>query len=147
LFGTRCKRVTVKVILVFLFNSNIKQNDKFVSSNSKIFNMKNNLLILSIVSFTFLFTTSCSKEEVTSNFSYNGATKFAYAPTSINFKNLSLKGEEYLWDFGDGTTSDQENPIHEFKEEGVYQVSLLVKDKKDRPSLTNKTITILPQPT
>ncbi len=28
------------------------------------------------------------------------------------------------WDFGDGTTSEEENPIHFFQEPGVYQVTL-----------------------
>ena len=31
----------------------------------------------------------------------------------------------YLWDFGDGTTSDIRNPFHNFKQEGTYPVSLV----------------------
>jgi PKD repeat protein len=34
--------------------------------------------------------------------------------------------EEYLWDFGDGTTSDEFEPLHAFAEEGVYEVTLTV---------------------
>ncbi len=30
----------------------------------------------------------------------------------------------WSWDFGDGTTSDEQNPSHEYAEEGVYEVSL-----------------------
>ena len=32
--------------------------------------------------------------------------------------------EEYLWDFGDGTTSKEENPVHLYKHYGVYTVTL-----------------------
>jgi PKD repeat protein len=30
----------------------------------------------------------------------------------------------YLWDFGDGNSSDQESPVHDYVEPGTYQVSL-----------------------
>lgn len=44
---------------------------------------------------------------------------------SINFLNLSEFGEEYVWDFGDLTTSEQINPIHSYSDEGYYSVSLI----------------------
>ena len=34
----------------------------------------------------------------------------------------------YLWDFGDGTTSNEKNPIHTYHIEGTYQVNLIVND-------------------
>ncbi|MEP0814894.1 MAG: PKD domain-containing protein [bacterium] len=34
----------------------------------------------------------------------------------------------YHWDFGDGTTSDEENPVHQYAEPGIYRVSLTVSD-------------------
>lgn len=33
---------------------------------------------------------------------------------------------EYLWDFGDGTTSELESPVHEYSETGVYTICLTV---------------------
>ncbi|TKD54907.1 PKD domain-containing protein, partial [Flavobacterium sp. ASW18X] len=35
---------------------------------------------------------------------------------------------EYLWDFKDGTTSTEQNPIHTFTSEGIYEVELVVTD-------------------
>ena len=35
----------------------------------------------------------------------------------------------YLWDFGDGTTSTQLNPSHQYITEGLFSVSLAIKDK------------------
>ncbi|MGZ8541963.1 MAG: PKD domain-containing protein, partial [Chitinophagaceae bacterium] len=32
----------------------------------------------------------------------------------------------YKWDFGDGTTSNQKNPVHQFTKKGVYPVALTV---------------------
>ena len=44
----------------------------------------------------------------------------------LNFQNLSQNGTSYFWDFGDGMTSDEENPIHTFMGNGTYTISLTV---------------------
>jgi PKD repeat protein len=43
---------------------------------------------------------------------------------TVDFKNKSVNAITYLWDFGDGTTSTDVDPIHEFINPGVYNVSL-----------------------
>ena len=43
---------------------------------------------------------------------------------NIYFINNSLGSSAYLWDFGDGTFSNQINPIHSFINPGVYSVEL-----------------------
>lgn len=44
---------------------------------------------------------------------------------SVKFRNESSNAVAYLWDFGDGTVSTDENPIHIFKnEKSSYTVSL-----------------------
>jgi pseudolysin/vibriolysin len=40
------------------------------------------------------------------------------------------KVTEWLWDFGDGTTSTEKEPTHVFAAYGVYNVKLVVKDDK-----------------
>ena len=43
----------------------------------------------------------------------------------VNFNNLSLNALSYLWDFGDGVgTSDDENPDYQYTEAGSYTVTL-----------------------
>lgn len=46
---------------------------------------------------------------------------------NIQFVDASY-GEptNWLWDFGDGETSNEQNPLHTFSEEGVYQVCLSI---------------------
>ncbi|MEM7298622.1 MAG: PKD domain-containing protein [Bacteroidota bacterium] len=41
------------------------------------------------------------------------------------FNNLSENATSYFWDFGDGTTSTEENPRHAFTEEGFYDITLI----------------------
>ncbi len=44
----------------------------------------------------------------------------------VTFTNTSLYGDSYLWYFGDGETSTEENPTHLFEEAGTYHVILEV---------------------
>ena len=48
-------------------------------------------------------------------------------PLTIRFQNFSTGPIiRYLWDFGDGTTSVEKNPIHTYQNEGIYSVQLNV---------------------
>jgi len=44
----------------------------------------------------------------------------------VKFYNYSYFGVIYLWDFGDGQTSSDENPWHKYENEGVYYILLTV---------------------
>lgn len=50
------------------------------------------------------------------------------APYSANFNNTSLAGQQFFWDFGDGSTSTEVNPIHVYAASGTYTISLLAID-------------------
>lgn len=43
---------------------------------------------------------------------------------TVYFTNLTLYGNTYEWDFGDGETSTDSDPIHEYQNDGVYDVIL-----------------------
>ena len=56
----------------------------------------------------------------------------------VTFKNLSdgvPLGTQYQWDFGDGETSFQKNPVHHYKCAGDYSVTLQVIDKDTKEGL------------
>lgn len=63
------------------------------------------------------------------------SVSFTYSPEapragqSVRFNNLSTTGEEWLWTFGDGTTSSIKSPSHTYKQPGTYQVILKVDNK------------------
>lgn len=48
---------------------------------------------------------------------------------TVVFTSLSLLGERYLWDFGDGNRSSQENPTHIYGEIGNFKVELTVENR------------------
>ncbi len=47
----------------------------------------------------------------------------------LNFTDASLGAETYLWNFGDGATSTEQNPQHTFATTGVYDVTLYIENE------------------
>jgi PKD repeat protein len=62
--------------------------------------------------------------DVTIDAAYSYSVDF----TNVNFYDESNGGDTYLWDFGDGITSTQQDPSHEYSALGTYIVSLSVTD-------------------
>jgi PKD repeat protein len=60
-------------------------------------------------------------------------------PLKVRFQNFSTGPlVRYLWDFGDGTTSVEKNPIHTYQAEGIYTVQLNVITSLGAQGITNK---------
>ena len=74
------------------------------------------------------------------NFSSNVTE--GYAPLSVQFTDLSKNAAEWNWDFGDGATSTEQNPMHTYSTAGTYTVNLTVSNAKGTASKTT-TITVL----
>ena len=63
----------------------------------------------------------------------NAAFEFEINGLEVHFINQSTSSGEivsYLWDFGDGHVSDDENPTHLYEEPGVYLVCLTIEDNQ-----------------
>jgi gliding motility-associated-like protein len=48
------------------------------------------------------------------------------APLTVNFTNATADATQFLWNFGDKTTSTEQNPSHTYLAEGIDTVSLTV---------------------
>ena len=48
------------------------------------------------------------------------------SPLTVHFRNKSLYGESYVWDFGDRVYSTEQNPVHTYYAPGNYIVRLTV---------------------
>lgn len=58
---------------------------------------------------------------------FTGSPSYGYPPLSVNFTDLSIdEVNTWEWDFGDGNTSDQQNPTNVYSEGGQYTVSLKI---------------------
>jgi YVTN family beta-propeller protein len=77
------------------------------------------------------------------NFSSNLTS--GYAPLSVQFTDFSKNADGWNWNFGDKSTSTQQNPAHTFPRAGNYNVTLTVNNKNGTDSKI-ATITVLAQP-
>lgn len=85
--------------------------------------------------------------EPIAGFTFNPNNDCAGLP--INFTNTSsgINGNtNYLWDFGDGNTSTNENPSHTFAAGGSYTVTLTVENFPGCSNLSSQTVSTLEIP-
>ncbi|MEX2594841.1 MAG: PKD domain-containing protein, partial [Anditalea sp.] len=65
------------------------------------------------------------------------------ANSVIEFKDFSIEEvSEWHWDFGDGTTSQLQNPTHRYDQKGMYEVMLSVQNEYGCTSEMNMVIEI-----
>lgn len=82
--------------------------------------------------------------------------QFAYSPITptsgqaVQFTDQSYDPDgtvvAWSWDFGDGATSTEQNPMHIYASEGTYTVASTVTDNDGSTNSTQKSITVLTAP-
>ena len=61
------------------------------------------------------------------NVNFQGTPRVACVGEGINFTDLTLGGgTEWYWNFGDGTGSNVQHPVHAYQDTGYFPVSLIV---------------------
>jgi PKD repeat protein len=83
--------------------------------------MKNFAKIILPLFLAVIALNSCKEDPPKADFLYDvddvdGVT--------VTFTNLSERATSYEWDFGDGNTSTEENPVHVYDASGTYTVTL-----------------------
>ena len=84
------------------------------------------LLLIGII----LLTSGCKKEEqpippasTQADFTYVVSNN-GYAPCVVTFTNTSIQALGYFWDFGNGQTSVEANPVVNYDSAGIFAVTL-----------------------
>lgn len=92
--------------------------------------MKRNLIYLLFLLPTIFLNSGCKKYELgnplpstVADFTFT-ATNSSNAPCVITFTNKSLNAAGYSWDFGNGQTSTEANPVVQFDSIGLFTVKL-----------------------
>jgi gliding motility-associated-like protein len=67
-------------------------------------------------------------------------------PYNAAFKNNSLGGISFTWDFGDGATSTEENPTHLYTQVGTYTITLTAFDSSSCNKVDDTSFTIIVSP-
>jgi len=70
------------------------------------------------------------------------------APYNAVFNNTSTAGQDFFWDFGDGTTSTETDPTHLYASTGTYTITLRAVDTStcNKTDQTQFTITVNAKP-
>jgi hypothetical protein len=78
---------------------------------------------MAMVAVTALFLGSCSEDDPakpSASFTYESEGK------EVSFTSTSKNAKTFSWDFGDGETSTDQNPVHTYEAYGLYTVKLKV---------------------
>jgi PKD repeat protein len=69
---------------------------------------------------------------------------FSYAidGNTVTFTNSTSNATSYVWEFGDGAVSSQEDPVHTYAMDGNYEVSLTAYDDAGESDNATQTVTI-----
>ena len=83
------------------------------------------LLLTAVTAFTILFAQA---QQCQADFSYmqNGSTTVFTDMSTINAGWSTNSSVTWEWDFGDGTISTQQNPVHTYANNGIYSPCLTV---------------------
>lgn len=84
---------------------------------------------------------------ITSLFNADADTVYLSNGGTVNFANQSINATNYLWDFGDVTTSTLPSPAHTYFVDGNYLVSLVASQTANCSEIYSKIITVLITPT
>ncbi len=87
-----------------------------------------------MIAFSIVIIQSCTKAP-TPAFSYEPSVN-PEAGDSIFFENISLDATNYAWEFGDGSTSSDMDPVNIYIESGSYSVTLTASNDKKSEMLT-----------
>lgn len=87
--------------------------------------MKQLLGILTLFSFALLM--SCGDDDPTGPtpvVSFSQDRMIIETGESVTFTNSTTEAVSYLWDFGDGSTSTDESPVHTYSALGTFEVTI-----------------------
>lgn len=97
------------------------------------------------VSLTITTTSGCTKTLVMPDLVSAGnkpKADFTAAPTTVcasqtvSFTNTSTGGTAWEWDFGNGATSGDQNPVYQYTDTGTFSIRLIVENYGCRDTLT-----------
>ncbi|MCL5876297.1 MAG: PKD domain-containing protein [Candidatus Bathyarchaeota archaeon] len=97
--------------------------------------------------------TSTVTHELTVNDYTSPTANFTYSPSiplvgeNVSFTCTTLHGSgwvnQFLWDFGDGTTSNEHHPTHVYSTPGLKTVTFTVTDEYGKTSIATQELTVI----
>ena len=99
----------------------------------------NSFLLLALLLF------SCDDDDGKIDLPTNAIIHYSVADRQVAFTALTTNADSYQWDFGDGQTSTEQNPVHQYESGGYYTATLTVSGSTGSVSdETNLAVAITP---
>lgn len=120
-------------------NENTGENDTDIDGNSRKFGA-----FVDMGAYEFQQDAAVASQNPIAGFTPSSSS--SCITENITFTNTTapISGNSYLWNFGDGSTSTEINPSHQFSISGTYNVKLTASTVCGKISSIEKTITVKP---
>ena len=125
-------------------NSNL-QNPTHIYTEAgqyAVFLIVNNTTCSDTITSLITIQNDCVSLGLTASFSASDDTVYLNGLGMVTFTNTSANSISWLWNFGDGTTSAEQNPTHVYATVGTYTVTLTSYNVNCSASVTSITVVI-----
>ncbi len=86
--------------------------------------IRKTLIIFGTVFFLMLLPSCSSDDDSEQDVPFSADIFHSVRGKQVAFQGLTNRASSWLWDFGDGTTSTVQNPVHSYQEGGYYVATL-----------------------
>ncbi|MFN0049385.1 MAG: PKD domain-containing protein, partial [Cytophagales bacterium] len=112
-------------------NTSSEKNPSFIYSTPGTYLTTLTAFSGTITSSLSLPLTVFANSTILSTFSYSPSDSCSYSKTILFQNNSTPNASNYAWNFGDGTTSTLQNPLHIYTTSGLYKVKLRVSNPSE----------------
>ncbi len=103
---------------------------------------KSSFLLTSVFLYMLFVLPACTDDEKELEFPLSATIFNSISGSQVAFTALTHSAVSWLWDFGDGKTSSEKNPVHIYEDGGYYVVSLKATDNSGQTVSTDVTIAV-----
>jgi len=106
--------------------------------------MKNKSISRGVLFFllTIFIVSSCTEEEIRPTFPLSADIFHSIDNKQVAFTALTHSATTWLWDFGDGNTSTEQNPVYVYENGGYYLATLTATDANGNSVVTEVNLAV-----